>query len=118
MDWQNAVERHFQALGYKVDWIWMNRRALFLLAWKGSEIQVHRVEGEWGSRPAQAVVVRDGFLELLGYLKRLGKLGESLDQREIILKWMSFRGFSDAEQKVLREAGVEPFFFKPDGEGT
>ena len=116
MDWQSAVESHFKAMGYKVDWIWMNRRTLFLLAWKGNEIQVHQVEREWSGRPAQSAAVKQGFLELLGYLERLGKWGESFDRRKIILKWMAFRGFSDAEQGVLREAGVEPFFFRPDGE--
>ncbi len=118
MDWQSAVEEHFKALGFGGDWIWMNRRVLFFLAWKGNEIQVYQVEREWCPRPSDPVEVKDAFIELLGYLRRLSKWEKNFRGRDIAFKWMSFRELSEVERGVLREAGVEPFLFKAEDGGS
>lgn len=112
MKWQNAVEERFEGWGFQTDWIWMNRHALFLLAWRGPEIHIHYVEWEGHSLPARTEEgVKDLFMELLGYLRRLDKWGNYFKGRTILFKWMAFKEIPETQKKILEEAGVEPSHF-------
>lgn len=111
MDWQSKVEDHFKALGFEVDWVWTDQSRLFFLAWKSNEIQVHHVERVWSAKPTRPTAVKDGFIDLLGWLRHLSKWEKNFKGRDIVFKWMTFRELTETERGVLREAGVEPVFF-------
>ena len=116
MEWQNVIEDRFEGRGFQTDWIWMNRHALFLLAWKNREILIHYVEWEGHSHPVStADEVKDLYVELLGYLRRLDRWGNYFKGRKILFKWLAFKAIPEAQRKILEEAGVEPSFFLFDG---
>lgn len=115
MDWQSTIEGRFVEGGFQVDWIWMNRSVLFLLAWKGRGIQVYYVEWEGGLRPLKVSVIKGVFIELLSYLRRYERFERAFKGRNVVFRWMVFRELPGSERMLLEESGVKPVFVPPDG---
>jgi hypothetical protein len=116
MDLGDSVEKHLTGLGFQIEWVWMNRQAFFLLAWKGRRVQVLYADfnGRLGNlRPGE---VKQVFLDLLGFLGDLEPWRRIIRGREIGFKWMMFKKPTALHNRLLKEAGVEPFFFPPTGD--
>jgi hypothetical protein len=114
MAWRDMLEKRFIDQGFQIEWIWMGRDALFLLAWKGRVLAVHFVEPDESAGPEEPMAVKELFLELFSHLRRLESWDRIFKGREVLFKWLSFRSFSDRQIEVLKEAGVDPFICQPD----
>lgn len=116
MVWRGIVEKWFITQGFRTEWIWMGRNEVFLLAWKGRVLAVNFVEPDGSAGPEGSITVKKIFLELFSHLRRLESWDRIFKGREVSFKWLSFRRFSGPQIEILKEAGVEPFFFEPDGD--
>jgi hypothetical protein len=112
MHWWGIVENKFKDQGFRTEWIWMGRYKLFFLAWKGHQVQVYFVEPDSGIEPEKASGVKELFLELFSNLRRLETWDRVFKGREVSFRWLAFRLVPEGQGQILKEAGVEPFFFE------
>lgn len=107
--WEKAVQDYYRGLDCRIEWVHLDRGSVFLLAWKGKEVQVVFVDLKNILRQARAADAKEEFLILLSYLIRQSNWERIFKGREVLFKWMTLEEPSDEGRKILTEAGVEPF---------
>lgn len=108
MDREKAVRRMFRELSYRTRRYRLGEEALYLLAWKGTQVRVIFLDLQGFLPMIGAVQVRERFLSLLYHLRRRSEWEGIFKGRVVRFEWLSEPGMSKRDQRVLGLAGVEP----------
>jgi hypothetical protein len=110
-DWEKIILQHYRRLSYGAEWVRVPKGGLFLLAWKGRQVEVVFADRKRSAGKAGPGAVKKEFMDLLGHLCRDPRWGRVFRGRDVIFKWMMFQEPTREECQVLEMSGVEPFEF-------
>jgi hypothetical protein len=113
MDWEKVIRKSFEKQGFRVQWVWMGPQELFLLTWKGRQVQVYYADLTGQIRVQKSKAIRESFLNFLSHLNRLPQKDDIFKGREMSFRWLLLEAPSASGREILREAGVEVFLFRP-----
>lgn len=114
--WEKGIEKYLGRQGYRAQWVRMKRDALFLLAWKGNEVQIIFADSEDALPVLSVERVKERYIGLLVHLIPDPDWEDVFKGREVFFKWATVRSSLDEGSRTLDMAGVERFYFPQLGE--
>lgn len=114
MNWENLIEHYFEISGFEAEWAWMNRESRFILVWKGRSVRIYYVDIPMKLQNFRVSTIKVLFFDLIGYLQNLDRWQGILRGRNMEFKWLSLIEPTGIQVKILKDAGVESFIFKPE----
>ncbi|HVZ80357.1 MAG TPA: hypothetical protein VHE12_06075 [bacterium] len=111
--WEKNIEKHLGRQGYRIKWVRTKHGTVFLLAWKGKEVQIIYSDSGDELPLASAERVKEHYIGLLVHLVPDPGWEDVFKGREVFFKWATARSSLDAGSRTLEQAGVERFYF-PD----
>lgn len=109
--WERSIEKHLGRQGYRIKWIRTKNDSVFLLAWKGKEIQIIFTDDEDELPLISKDRVKERFIGLLVQLIPDPDWEDVFKGREVFCKWATTRSSLDVGVRTLDLAGVERFYF-------
>jgi hypothetical protein len=108
---EKTIQDYFERHSYKTEWARLPAGGLFLLAWKGKQVEIIFLDLTGGIEKTSEADVKEEFLNLLSHLCRWSQWERVFKGREVLFKWLAWASFSHAQRRILEMAGVEPLEF-------